>query len=116
MKWLKEKWISVLLISFLLGEFIFSKDWFFIQVLFYVLIIKVLLEAKIAKDLLVYLQMAIWGTFISAFGLAIYGNYFLNSGHTPDWLEFLRSSEGVAIGMGLLFAGIVISYKDRKLE
>jgi len=110
MNWLKQKWFNVLIIAFLLGEFIFSKDWFFIEILFYVLIIKMFLEADLSKNLWVYLSIAIWGTFFSVFGLAIYGNYFLVYGdHAPGWLVFLRSSSGVAICLGLLFAGIIIT-------
>ncbi len=113
MEWLKEKWLSVLLIVFLLGEFIFSKDWFFIQILFYVLMIKVLIEVDLPKNLKIYLQIAIWGTFISAFGLAIYGNYILSPVNAPYWLEYLRSSSGIAIVMALAFAGIVIGHKGK---
>src|SRR3990172_6682798 len=75
MTWLKQKWPGVLLILFLLGEFVYSKDWFFIQILLYVLVLKVLFEADLTNTLRLYLLTAIWGTFISAFGLAIYGNF-----------------------------------------
>lgn len=116
MTWLKQKWLYVAVILFLIGEFIFSKDWFFIQALFFGLLVKLFLQVRLPKNLRIYLQIATWGTVISAFSLAIYGNYILKAEHTPEWLEYLRSSEGIVLGFALVFLGIVIGHQPDNSE
>lgn len=107
MKWFKQKWLYVVLILFLIGEFIFSKDWFFIEALFFGLLVKLFLDVNLSKNLRAYLQLAIWGTVIASFGLTIYGNYILKPVPTPDWLEYLRSNAGILTGFALIFLGII---------
>lgn len=108
MTWLKEKWVYILPTVFLLGEFIYQKDWFFIEILFFALIIKTFSEASLPKNLRIYLLVAIWGTLASVVALAIYGNFIMpNEIYIPRWLESLRK-DILAVVFGLIIAGAVL--------
>ena len=78
MIWLKENFQGVLGIALLLGLFAWHKDWFFIELLFFILIMKLLVDVEMPKNLRIYLLFAAWGTVILYSSLTIFGNYFLN--------------------------------------
>ena len=108
MTWLKENWFKLLPIVFLLGLFVYYKDWFFIEILFFVLAIKIFSEAILPKNLRIYLLVAIWGALASVVALAIYGNFIMpNEIYTPPWLESL-TRDILAVVFGLVIAGAVL--------
>src|SRR3989338_6948825 len=113
MTWLKENFGGVLGIAVLLSLFAYHKDWFFIEVLLFMLIMKVFNDVELPKNLRIYLLLAIWGTVILYFGLTSLGNFVLNYKHPPDWLETFRSSESIVTAMALVIAGILIGNKAK---
>lgn len=122
---------------------IYHKSWFFVVLLFYGLFIKFLMskynKGKVRKIILI----VIWPSFIITFCLGFYVNHYLPHGpsyptgdvecahdgrgpcgevyaedmtklNIPDWAKFLRGSEGMALLLGLLIAGIFASEKKRE--
>jgi hypothetical protein len=132
--------ISIILVALS----IYHKIWFFVVLLFYGLFIKFLMskynEGKVRKIILI----VIWSSFIIIFCLGFYVNHYLPHGpryptgdyeclygdrggncgevyaedmrklNIPDWAKFLRGSEGLALLLGLLVAGIFASEKKRE--
>lgn len=90
--------------------FLFHKDPFFIEALFYGLFLVILIYSKIPKSVVFYLQLAIWGTTVSGLGLVLYGNYFMDYQSVPFWLESLREQSLIYI-IALPIAGIVLAHK-----
>lgn len=130
---------------FLLGYAYFTKDLFWVVVLFYGLGIHALLTYRIPKKLRTTLAIVIWVAFFAVSGLLYYANHYFPHGpkydtgdvvcqnddrgpcaekyvedlhelNIPEWGKFFKSSGGELSWMALLFAGIVVSAKSTKEE
>lgn len=123
----------------------YYKEIFFLTLLIYVLFINFLLSNYVGGKLKKMLAIIIWSAFIIILGLTVYVNYYLPHGPSystgeiicrnddrgpcgeqyaedlrgldiPRWAKFLRQSEGEILLFSLLFAGFVVSGKNKKDE
>lgn len=139
---LKRRFGLIILTIFLISIDIYWNELFFTLFLFYGLFIKLLLSKYVEGKIKKILTIIIWTTFTIILGLTFYTNYYLPHGpsyptgeiicqnddrgpcdeeyredtsklNIPEWAKFLRSSAGWLSIIGLLFAGIVLSNKDK---
>jgi energy-coupling factor transporter transmembrane protein EcfT len=138
---INKKYSGTIILSVILVFLaIFTKDLFFLVILLYGLFIKLLLSEFITGKLRKVTSGVIWGSFTIFFCLGFYVNYQLPHGpkyptgevvcqndergpcteeykedmgnlNIPEWAKFIRSSSGMIVIIGLLFAGIASGAK-----
>ena len=139
-----KKHLGLIILTILLVSLdIYKEEVFFTIFLIYGLFIKFLLSDFVKGKLRKLLAIIIWTAFIIFSGLTVYVNYYLPHGpryptgeivcqnddrgpcgeeykedlrelNIPSWAKFIRQSEGMLSLLGLLFAGLVVSGKNRK--
>src|SRR3990167_9885283 len=136
-----KKHLGIIILTFFVVLLdIFQKQIFFTVLLAYALLIKLFSSELLNDRLRKALIIIIWTAFLLATFLLYYSNHYfpkgpmINTGdvvcqndgrgpcsekfiedtsnlNVPEWVKFFKQSEGMLLWMGLLFAGIVISYK-----
>ena len=143
--WLKQNWGKIILTIIALSLSFRDSTVSWVILLIYGLLINLILTKSIHKKFLQILKITIWTIFIVVTGLTVYVNYYLPHGpsyptgdivcqnddrgpcgeqykedlrelHIPDWAKFLRVAEGQLLWVGLFFAGIVLSSKNKELN
>ena len=144
MSWFKNNLGKFLLSVILVGLSIWHSTYFYVGALVYGMAMYLLWGASLKTNVRRFLSITVWIASVIIFGAGVYVNYWLPHGPSystgeivcqndergpcgeqykedlrgldiPIWAKFLRQSEGELLLLALLFAGIVISSKDKNL-